>query len=90
MFAFFVAVRKERGSEQYVRLAADPTLVNVSGTYFVWGKEKKEGGSLRSVDRVVQKLVDGVAETWAAPSLPKQEEASARGTQQTRALASGN
>src|SRR5215472_9627164 len=31
---FFAAVGMERGSQQYVRLAADPMLANVSGAYF--------------------------------------------------------
>ena len=66
---FFVAVGKERGSEQYVRLAADPTLENVSGKYFVSGKEKKEGSSPLSLDPGVQKRIDDVAETWAKPFL---------------------
>jgi hypothetical protein len=66
---FFVAVGKERGSEQYVRLAADPTLVNVSGMYFVSGKLKPEGSSPLSLDPVVQKRIDDVAEAWAAPFL---------------------
>ena len=65
----FLAVGKERGSEQYVRLAADPTLENVSGSYFVSGKEKKEGGSPLSLDPAVQKLVNDVAESWAEPFL---------------------
>ena len=70
VFPFFVAVGPQRGAEQYVRLAADPALVNVSGTYFVSGKEKKEGSSLLSLDPAVQKRVDDVAEAWAAQFLP--------------------
>jgi hypothetical protein len=66
VFPFFVAVGKERGSEQYVRLAADPALEGVSGRYFVSGKEKSEGGSALSLDPAVQKRIDDVAETWAA------------------------
>jgi NAD(P)-dependent dehydrogenase (short-subunit alcohol dehydrogenase family) len=66
---FFVAVGKERGSEQYVRLTADPTLVHMSGMYFVSGKEKKEGSSPLSLDPVVQKCVNDAAEAWAAPFL---------------------
>jgi retinol dehydrogenase 14 len=69
VFPVFLAVGKERGSEQYVRLAADPALENVSGSYFVSGKEKKEGGSPLSLDPAVQKLVNDVAETWADPFL---------------------
>src|SRR5215472_2878283 len=42
---FFAAVGTKRGSEQYVRLAADPTLVQVSGRYFLSGKEKNEDSS---------------------------------------------
>ena len=66
---FFLAIPTERGSEQYVRLAADPTLVQVSGRYFVSGKEKKEGGSPLSLDPVVQKGINDAAEAWAAPFL---------------------
>jgi NAD(P)-dependent dehydrogenase (short-subunit alcohol dehydrogenase family) len=69
VFPVFLAVGKERGSEQYVRLAADLSLESVSGTYFVSGKEKKEGGSPLSLDPAVQKLVNDVAETWAEPFL---------------------
>jgi NAD(P)-dependent dehydrogenase (short-subunit alcohol dehydrogenase family) len=66
---FFVAVGTERGSEQYVRLAADPTLAQASGMYFVSGKEKKEGSSPLSLDPVVQKRFNDAAEAWAAPFL---------------------
>ena len=66
---FFTAVGTERGSEQYVRLAADPTLMNVSGMYFVSGKEKPEGSSPLSVDPVVQQRINDAAEAWAAPFL---------------------
>jgi NAD(P)-dependent dehydrogenase (short-subunit alcohol dehydrogenase family) len=69
VFPFFVAVGMERGSEQYVRLAADPELATVSGTYFVSGKEKKEGSSPLSLDPAVQKRIDEAAEAWAAPFL---------------------
>jgi retinol dehydrogenase 14 len=66
---FFVAVGKERGSAQYVRLAADPTLVQVSGRYFVSGQEKPEGSSALSLDPVVQKRINDAAEAWAVPFL---------------------
>jgi NAD(P)-dependent dehydrogenase (short-subunit alcohol dehydrogenase family) len=66
---FFAAVATERGSEQYVRLASDPTLVNVTGMYFVSGKEKKEGSSPLTLDPAVQKRIDDAAEAWAAPFL---------------------
>jgi NAD(P)-dependent dehydrogenase (short-subunit alcohol dehydrogenase family) len=66
---FFAAVATERGSEQYVRLAADPALASVSGMYFVSGKEKKEGSSPLSLDPALQKRIDDVAEAWAAPFL---------------------
>jgi hypothetical protein len=33
--AAFAAVSIERGSQQYVRLAAGPAFANASGTYFV-------------------------------------------------------
>jgi NAD(P)-dependent dehydrogenase (short-subunit alcohol dehydrogenase family) len=67
---FFGAVGMERGSQQYVRLAADPMLTNVSGAYFVSGKEKKEGSSPLSLDPAVQQRINDAAETWAAPFLP--------------------
>ena len=66
---FFVAAGMERGSEQYVRLAADPALVNVSGMYFVSGKEKKQGSSPLSLDPAVQKRINDAAEAWATPFL---------------------
>jgi NAD(P)-dependent dehydrogenase (short-subunit alcohol dehydrogenase family) len=66
---FFVAAGMERGSRQYVRLAADPALATVSGTYFVSGKEKNEGSSPLSLDPAVQKRIDDAAEVWAAPFL---------------------
>jgi hypothetical protein len=50
---FFVAVGMRRGSEQYIRLAAYPTLEDVSGMYFVSGKEKQEGSPPLSLDPVV-------------------------------------
>ena len=59
----------ERASEQYVRLAVDPTLTNVSGTYFVSGKEKPEGSSPLSLDADVQQRINDAAEAWAAPFL---------------------
>jgi retinol dehydrogenase 14 len=66
---FFAAAGMERGSEQYLRLAADPTLVNVSGMYFVSGKEKKQSSSPLSLDPTVQKRIDDAAEAWATPFL---------------------
>ena len=69
VFPFFLAVGKERGSEQYVRLATDPLLQNISGAYFVSGKENKEGGSPLARDPAIQQLVNDVAETWAEPFL---------------------
>jgi NAD(P)-dependent dehydrogenase (short-subunit alcohol dehydrogenase family) len=66
---FFVAVGKEQASEQYVRLAADPTLVQVSGRYFVSGKEKQGASSSLSLDPIAQKCIDDAAEAWAAPFL---------------------
>jgi hypothetical protein len=69
---FFVAAGMERGSAQYVRLAADPALGNVSGTYFVSGKEKKGGSSPLSLDPAVQKRINDAAEAWAAPFLHRQ------------------
>ena len=75
---FFLATRPERGSEQYVRLATDPTLANVSGMYFVSGKEKKECSSPLSLDPAVQKRIEDVAEAWAAPFLAADSWPSAR------------
>jgi NAD(P)-dependent dehydrogenase (short-subunit alcohol dehydrogenase family) len=66
---FFIAARMQRGSEQYVRLAADPALATVSRMYFVRGKEKTRGSSPLSFDPVVQKRIDDAAEAWAAPFL---------------------
>jgi NAD(P)-dependent dehydrogenase (short-subunit alcohol dehydrogenase family) len=67
---FFAAVGMERGSQQYVRLAADPMLANVSGAYFVSGREKKQGSSPLSLDPAVQQRINDAAEAWAAPFLP--------------------
>jgi len=66
---FFVAAGAQRGSWQYVRLAADPALARVSGMYFVSGKEKKKGSSPLSLDPAVQKRIDDAAEAWAIPFL---------------------
>lgn len=59
----------KRASEQYVRLAADPTLASVSGMYFVSGKERPEGSSSLSRVPDVQKRITDAAEAWAAPFL---------------------
>jgi hypothetical protein len=66
---FFAAAGMERGSEQYVRLAADPALVTVSGRYFVPGRESQQSSSPLSLDPTVQKRIDDVAEAWATPFL---------------------
>jgi NAD(P)-dependent dehydrogenase (short-subunit alcohol dehydrogenase family) len=66
---FFAASGMGRGSAQYVRLAADPALASVSGTYFVSGKEKKEGSSPLSLDPAVQQHINDAAEAWAMPFL---------------------
>jgi hypothetical protein len=66
---FFVAAGMERGSQQYVRLAADPSLVNVSGRYFVSGQEKQQSSSPLTLDPAVQRRIDDAAEAWAAPFL---------------------
>jgi NAD(P)-dependent dehydrogenase (short-subunit alcohol dehydrogenase family) len=66
---FFIAASRERGAEQYVRLATDPGLAQVSGRYFVKGKEKDEGSSPLTLDPLVQKRIDDVAEAWATPFL---------------------
>src|SRR6516225_152164 len=66
---FFAATGMHRGSKQYVRLAADPALATVSGTYFVSGKEKKEGSSPLSLDPAMQQRINDAAEAWATPFL---------------------
>jgi NAD(P)-dependent dehydrogenase (short-subunit alcohol dehydrogenase family) len=66
---FFAAAGMQRGAQQYVRLAADPALATVSGTYFVSGKEKKQGSSPLSFSPAVQKRIDDAAEAWATPFL---------------------
>ena len=52
-----------------MRLAADPALATVSGTYFVSGQEKQHGSSPLSLDPAVQKGIDDAAEAWATPFL---------------------
>ena len=69
VFPFFLAAGMERGAEQYVRLAADPTLEDVSGMYFVKGEKNNEASSPLSLDPAVQKRIDAAAETWAAAEL---------------------
>jgi hypothetical protein len=64
---FFAAVDPERESDQYVRLATDPALANVSGMYFVGGKEKPEDSSSLSLDPGVRECIDEAAKGWAAP-----------------------
>ena len=66
---FFAATGMQRGSQQYVRLAADPTLATVSGTYFVRGEEKNQGSSPLTLDPAVQKRIDDAAEAWATAFL---------------------
>jgi len=61
----------QKGSQQYVRLAADPTLATVSGTYFVKGEEKKQGSSPQSLDPAIQQRIDDAAEAWATPFLSR-------------------
>lgn len=69
VFPLFLAVSPQRGAEQYLRLAADPTLDGVSGRYFVKGEEKSEGSSPLSLDLDVQNRVVAAAEAWATPFL---------------------
>jgi len=69
---FFVAAGMQRGSQQYVRLAADPALAGTSGMYFVRGKEKKQSSSPLSLDPAVQKRINDAAEAWATPFLHSQ------------------
>src|SRR6516165_2745215 len=66
---FEAAAGMDRGSQQYVRLAADPALATVSGAYFVSGKEKKEGSSPLSLDPAMQQRINDAAEAWATPFL---------------------
>jgi NAD(P)-dependent dehydrogenase (short-subunit alcohol dehydrogenase family) len=66
---FFAAAGMQRGSQQYVRLAADPALATVSGTYFVSGQEKKQRSSPLSLDPAIQQRIDDAAEAWATPFL---------------------
>jgi len=66
---FFVAAGMERGSEQYVRLAADPALASASGRYFVQGEEENERSSPLTRDPAVREQIVDVAEAWAAPFL---------------------
>jgi NAD(P)-dependent dehydrogenase (short-subunit alcohol dehydrogenase family) len=66
---FFVAAGMQRGSQQYVRLAADPALATASGTYFVSGKEKKQSSSPLTLDPAIQQRIDDAAEAWATPFL---------------------
>ena len=65
----FVATGTEQSAEQYIRLATDPALGNVTGMYFVSGKEKPEDSSKLSLDPVTQRRINDVAEDWAAPFL---------------------
>jgi hypothetical protein len=69
---FFAAADPERGAKQYVRLAEDPALSNLSGKYFVSGREKPDGWSQLSLDPEVQKDIEDAAEVWAARFLPPQ------------------
>ena len=62
---FFVAAGMEKGSQQYVRLAADPALATMSGAYFVSAKEKKQGNSTLTLDPAVQQRIDDAAEALA-------------------------
>ena len=66
---FFIAAGMEKGSKQYVRLAADPSLAMVSGAYFVSGKQKRQGSSPLTLDPAVQRRIGDAAEAWAAPFL---------------------
>jgi NAD(P)-dependent dehydrogenase (short-subunit alcohol dehydrogenase family) len=66
---FFVAAGTQKGSQQYVRLAADPALASVSGIYFIRGKEKEQGSSPLALDPAAQKRIDDAADEWAAPFL---------------------
>jgi len=67
---FFATAGMQRGSQQYVRLAADPALATVSGMYFVRGREKRQGSSPLSLDPAIQQRINDAAEAWATPFLP--------------------
>jgi NAD(P)-dependent dehydrogenase (short-subunit alcohol dehydrogenase family) len=69
LIPFFVATGTERGSKQYVRLVADPTLAKVSGMYFVSGTEEKDACSPLALDPNMQNRIIDTAEAWAAPFL---------------------
>lgn len=61
----------DRASQQYVRLAADPGLAEVSGMYFVSGTERPGDASPLATDPAVQQLVLDTAEAWASPFLSR-------------------
>jgi len=67
---FFVAADPRRAADYYLRLATDPGLEKVSGTYFVSGKEKPKDCSPLALDLNMQVRIVEAAETWAAPFLP--------------------
>jgi hypothetical protein len=75
----FAAADPRRAAEWYVRLATDPTLTNVTGMYFVSGKEKPDASSALSLDPGIQQTVVDAAEAWAAPFLSARVAASSRG-----------
>lgn len=66
---FFAADGTERGSQQYVCLAADPALAAVSGAYFVRGRRENRASSPLSLNPAIQQRIDEAAEAWAAPFL---------------------
>ena len=66
---FLAAAGMQRGSQQYVRLAADPTLATVSGRYFVRGKEKEGSSSPLTFDSAIQERIDDAAEAWSTSIL---------------------
>jgi hypothetical protein len=70
---FFIASGMKKGSRQYVRLAADPALANVSGAYFVKGEPKDTSGSPLTDDAAIQSQIDEAAEAWAAPYLASRQ-----------------
>ena len=66
---FVVAAGMQRGSRQYVRLAADPALADAPGMYFVRGKEKEQASSPLTLDPAIHQCINETAEAWAAPFL---------------------
>ena len=76
------AMDHQKGSEQYLKLACDPTLAGTSGRYFVNGREKRS--SPLTHDQVLARRIEEHAEAWAAPFLV------GRGNQSASAASTGS